>query len=284
MAKLDYIEKDKISKLLNNSGCLLDFTNAKYQQFVQEKTGIDLYSKYGMSKGKNLEAIVAKESDSVVGKLLLELLQYMRYLGCVTDENRTLFNECVQIGNKLLGKKPKPPIISSAQPQTPIQLFDFQKYLNELIALSNKPDTPQARGYAFEKYLNDLFKASGLEPRGAFKIRGEQIDGSFILRDEVYLLEAKWTTQKTGKADLVVFKDKVSNKSTFTRGLFISYSGYTNESLESLSIGSQVNIILMTVQELVISLQHNITLDNILWEKVRSLAETGNFNKSVFEM
>jgi hypothetical protein len=214
MAKLDYIERDKISGLLDCGGYVLDFTNMKYGQFVQEKTGIDLYSKYGMSKGKNLEAIIANESDGIVGKLLLELLRYMQHIGWITDENRDLFNGCVQIGNKLLGKKPKPPKISSSQSETPKNIFDFQKYLNELIALSNTPDSPQARGYAFEKYLTELFRASGLEPRGSFKIKGEQIDGSFILRDEVYLLEAKWTNQETDKADLVVFKDKVSNTGT----------------------------------------------------------------------
>jgi hypothetical protein len=284
MAKLDYIEKDKISRLLNCNGYVLDFSNRKYGRFIQEKTGIDLYSKYGMSKGKNLEAIVDNESDDIVGKLLLELLRYMQHIGWVTDENRNLFNECGQIGNKLLGKKPTPPTTPSTQQQTPKKIFNFQKYLNELIALSNNSDTPQARGYAFEKYLNELFKASGLEPRGAFKIEGEQIDGSFILRDEVYLLEAKWTTQKTNKADLVVFKDKVSNKSTFTRGLFISYSGYTDEALESLSRGARVNIVLMTVQELAIALKDDMTLKDFLWKKVRALAESGDFNKSVFEM
>ena len=78
MSKLDYIEKRKISRLLNNNGYVLDFSNATYQEFVFEKTGFDLYTKYGLSKGKNLEAIVASEDDIVVGKLLLELLRYMK--------------------------------------------------------------------------------------------------------------------------------------------------------------------------------------------------------------
>ena len=41
---------------------------------------------------------------------------------------------------------------------------------------------PQRRGYAFESFLNDLFKAHNLAPREPFRNRGEQIDGSFVHR------------------------------------------------------------------------------------------------------
>ena len=46
--------------------------------------------------------------------------------------------------------------------------------------------------YAFEKYLKRLFDAFGLEAHSAFSLTGEQIDGSFLLGSETYLLEAKW--------------------------------------------------------------------------------------------
>jgi len=284
MNKLDFIEKRKISQLLNDGGYVLDFTNATYQQFIVEKTSSDLYEKYGMSKGKNLEAIVSNESDTTVGKLLLELLRYMQTFGFVNDNNRVLFNECVEIGNKLIGRKNIQPISETIKTEIPKPSFDFSKHLSELTSLSSSEDTPQARGYAFEKYLNALFTANGLEPRSAFRITGEQIDGSFVLKDEVYLLEAKWTSKKIDKADLVIFKDKVSTKSPFTRGLFISYSGYTDEALHTFSKGTQINIILMTVQELAISMERRMPLVEAIWKKFRALAEEGNFNKTVFEM
>jgi len=53
MSRLDFLERRKISQLLNIGGYVLDFSNAEYGQFVLEKTGVDLYSKYGQSKGKN---------------------------------------------------------------------------------------------------------------------------------------------------------------------------------------------------------------------------------------
>jgi hypothetical protein len=51
---------------------------------------------------------------------------------------------------------------------------------------------PQTRGFRFESFLNDLFAGFGLAPRGAFRLVGEQIDGSFKLQGQTYLVEAKW--------------------------------------------------------------------------------------------
>jgi hypothetical protein len=53
---------------------------------------------------------------------------------------------------------------------------------------------------------------------------------------------------------MVVFNEKVSSKPSFTRGLFISYSGYTKDALETFADGRTVRIVLMTVQELAILL------------------------------
>ena len=284
MAKLDFIEKRKIKQLLNNGGYVLDFTNASYQEFVFEKTGFDLYSKYGLSKGKNLEAIVSNEDDIIVGKLLLELLRYMKDINEVNNSNRNLFDECVQIGNKLIGKESKVTMPKQAQSQDTKPSFNFKKYSDKLMSLSSSTYTPQNRGYAFEKYLNELFKANELEPRESFKIVGEQIDGSFVLRNTVYLLEAKWTSKQIDKADLVVFNNKVSSKSSNTRGLFVSYSDYTTEAINTLSSGIIVNIILMTVQELAISLERNIPLTDILWKKARALDEEGKYYKHIMEL
>ncbi|MDR1759667.1 MAG: restriction endonuclease [Fibrobacter sp.] len=282
MSTLEFIEKRKVSQLLNKGGYVLDFTNKTYQQFILEKTRIDLYSKYGQSKGKNLEAIIINENDILVGKLLLELLKYMQQdIDWVNDNNRKLFNECIQIGNKLIGRKTK---ITEPQSKTQKTSFDSPKYLDELKSLSNSTDTPQARGYAFEKFLNELFKANKFESRGPFKIAGEQIDGSFVLKNDIYLLEAKWTSKPIDKADLIIFNNKVTSKSGFTRGLFISYSGYTEGAINTLSNGTVVNIILMTVQELAVSLERNISLNDLLWEKVRALAEEGRYYKDIMKL
>lgn len=40
----------------------------------------------------------------------------------------------------------------------------------------------------------------------------------------------------------------------------------------------------MTVQELAIALTRQLNLTDVLWRKVRALAEEGNYNKSILEM
>jgi hypothetical protein len=224
--------------------------------------------------------------DVTAGTLLLELLRYMQAKNKVNDQNRENFKKCMAVGNRLIGKMPKPPKPdhSSKSVKSNISTINFDKYVKELIQLSNHKDTPQSRGFAFEKYLKSLFDSSGLQPRGSFKVVGEQIDGSFILKDEIYLLEAKWTSKPVDKGQLVIFNEKVSSKSGFTRGLFISFSDYSKEALSTFANGRTVNIILMSVEELAIALLLQIEIDKLLWTKVRTLAESGEFYKSVFEI
>ncbi|WP_061246604.1 hypothetical protein [Leptospira interrogans] len=52
--------------------------------------------------------------------------------------------------------------------------------------------SPQERGFAFEKFLNDLFEYYELDAKHSFKIVGEQIDGAFTFDNMDYLIEAKW--------------------------------------------------------------------------------------------
>lgn len=288
MAKIDFIEKEYFEQLFGmGSGYVLDFSNRSFQEFVYSIIQIDIYAKYpGISKAKILRSIIIDYDNVTVGKLLLELMRYMQAKNMITDENKATFKKCAEIGNRLIGKTTtfKAPAQNTTQVKPIKSAIDYDKYLNELKNLTDFPDTPQARGFAFERYLHSLFEINGLEPRGSFKLVGEQIDGSFLLHNEVYLLEAKWTSKKIDKGDLVIFNEKVSSKSGFTRGLYISFSGYSDEALATFANGRTVNIVLMTVQELAIALTRKLDLTNVLKLKVRALAEEGNYNKSVLEI
>lgn len=287
MANIEYIEKDCFEELFGmRTGYVLDFSNQGFQEFVFEKIHLDIYAKYqGLSKAKILRRIISDYDNVTVGKLLLELMRYMQAKGMVTDENKANFQKCAEIGNRLIGKNVT--VKRSAQtssPKSTVPIVDYDSLLKELTNISSHSDTPQSRGFAFEKYLKKLFEDYNLEPRGSFKIVGEQIDGSFILHNEVYLLEAKWTNKKIDKADLVVFNEKVSSKSSFTRGLFISFSGFSDEALATFANGRSVRIILMTVQELAIALSRKLDFTKVLSAKVRALAEEGDFNKSILSL
>ena len=72
-------------------------------------------------------------------------------------------------------------------PDDPARLSGLKTELQTIRDLEPRP-----RGFAFEKFLNELFDFYGLAPRGSFRLRGEQIDGSFQHDGHTYLLEAKW--------------------------------------------------------------------------------------------
>jgi hypothetical protein len=178
--KLDFFEKDLIDRLFIDSGYVLDFSNRTFQSFIYETIQIDIYSKYpNLSKGKILRAILDDYNDIDVGKVLLQLLKYMQVKKLINDDNKSLFEQCAEIGNRLIGKSIKTTLKSTASVNdvSPVSLsVDYSLLLLELQELSTSPDTPQERGFAFEKYLYSLFLAFSLKPRGSFRVEGEQID------------------------------------------------------------------------------------------------------------
>lgn len=132
---------------------------------------------------------------------------------------------------------------------------------------------PHARGYAFEGFLKDLFNAFGLAAQEPFRLRGEQIDGSFLLGSNIYLLEAKWHGQPIGVAELHTFHGKIEQKAAWTRGLFVSNSGFTDDGLVAFGRGKRV--ICMDGLDLYEMLERELPLTHVLELKVRRAAETG---------
>ena len=152
----------------------------------------------------------------------------------------------------------------------------------ELINLANKH--PQQKGYAFEKFLQEFFETFKLNPRSPFKVMGEQIDGSIELDGHTYLIEAKWQDKLVGESELLVLKGKVESKATWSRGLFISYSGFTKEGLEAFSKGKATNLIAMTGEDLWAILDGEMNLDEAIRLKSRYAAETGKIMIRIYEL
>ena len=133
---------------------------------------------------------------------------------------------------------------------------------------------PHARGLRFEDFLGEVFAGFGLAPRGSFRLAGEQIDGSFKLQGEIYLVEAKWHERQIGFADLMTFSGKVAGKASWSRGLFISSSGFTTDGLEAFSHGRRTNLICADGLDLYEVLSRRVSLIDVLEGKARRAAET----------
>ena len=142
----------------------------------------------------------------------------------------------------------------------------------DLLEVSQLP--PQKRGYEFERFLNALFAAYKLAPRGSFRLVGEQIDGSFQFHGETYLVEARWRDAKADERDLLGLSGTVAGKAKWSRGLFISQSGFTAEGLEAFERGKPTAIICMDGLDLYHVVEGQLDLREVIERKSRRAAET----------
>jgi hypothetical protein len=122
MANITVLQKMLLQKQLGmEGGYVLNFSNNSFQRFVSDSVNINIYDDryaiYGDSKANRLRASWDQDHDKIVGKLILDLLLYIRTnasLGsremksCMADGD--LYKNCVEIATALQGDhdKPKP--------------------------------------------------------------------------------------------------------------------------------------------------------------------------------
>lgn len=150
----------------------------------------------------------------------------------------------------------------------------------EYLAIDNPPDNADKtwyirRGFMFERILNQLFRDDELEPRSGYKPDGEQIDGSLFLEGSVFIFEAKWHKSALPASSIYQFKGKVDGKLQGTLGIFISMSGYSTDAVDALTLGKSLNVILFGKKDVEAAILKNISVRQILKNKLRKAAEEG---------
>ena len=133
----------------------------------------------------------------------------------------------------------------------------------------------QARGYAFENLLTDLFHLEELEYNGSYKTELDQVDGALNFKAFTYLIEARWRQAPAVEADLVLLKGKVDRRVFATRGLFISMAGFRPEVVQFYRLAHENKLILMDGQDLAWILDGRIDLEDALAEKVAAASIHG---------
>jgi hypothetical protein len=276
--RLDFDLLDDILEM--GGGYVLDFSNQTYSEFFNEDLGIniddDRYYDIGTSKGKRLRSYFKQSKTEDVLRVLNSLWKYRetkRKRAGKEEDNPVLVIEFNELLVRLGGKTPttKNRVFYTQQEEA----FDenaAKELFDSLMKLAVM--APHPRGFAFEIFLKKLFDISGMSGRASFRLVGEQIDGSFELDGETYLLEAKWTNLPVNAADLRSFNAKVQDKAAWSRGLFVSNSGFTEQGLHAFGRGN--SLICMDGLDLSEMLMRNIGFKSVLSKKVRRAAETGN--------
>lgn len=256
-------------------GYVLDFSNRTFSEFFVRELNIDIdapdYATDGTSKAKRLRCFLGKVDDGTAARTLRALWQHreaLRRQGS-PDPFPLAAGQFAAIVARLEGSGPLG--LENVVAAPAVEAIAFDRFQARLLEIANLP--PHQRGYVFEKFLKDLFDAFRLNARDPFRLVGEQIDGSFELGSETYLVEAKWLNHKVGVAELGAFHSKLDQKASWARGLFISFGGFTDEGLQAFGRGRR--IVGMDGGDLFHSLGRGIPVDRLISGKVRHAAETG---------
>ncbi len=150
----------------------------------------------------------------------------------------------------------------------------MQELRDQFLGLYNGHDSPQARGYKFEKILMDLAKNSNLETTEPFRVHGEQIDGALKFDGEHYLIEAKWQDKAASNEPLYQFAGKIEGK-MYGRGIFVSVHGFSNPVVSSLTVGKAIKTVLVDGEDLVLVLEEHLTMAEMIDAKVKAAQTRG---------
>jgi hypothetical protein len=150
-----------------------------------------------------------------------------------------------------------------------------EKFRDDFFQLTQQ-SSPQTRGYMLEKFLNAFLAFEGLNPRGSFKLVGEQIDGSFQWASRTYLVETKWVADPVGGAGFAGLMYKIEGKTADTRGLFISINGYSPEAIKGLHQKGELRFVCIDGAHLVRCLEPGGSLPRLLETIWRHASETGD--------
>jgi hypothetical protein len=257
-------------------GYVLDFSDRTMGEFFAQEVNIDIddqrYRLEGTSKAKRFRSFLKQSETEVAINALQRLWEHRQaslQIRNAADEVQNAQGRLLDIIDRLRSNKPTVEAAFS-RPAFNWQVLDGLQ--NDLRALHTV--APQERGYRFEVFLKETFDLFGMKARDPFRNVGEQIDGSFELGNETYLLEAKWLNAKVGVGDLHAFHGKVDQKAAWARGVFVSYNGFSDEGLVGFGRGKRI----VCVEGLDIddAFTRRIPMNHVIEQKVRRAAETGN--------
>lgn len=261
-------------------GFVLDFSNRTFSQFFLGELEINiddpLFSTDGTSKARRFRSFLTLADTPTSVKALKALWAYRKGLLANQQRDEPVVNaegrfltliqdlESGSSGNVVAGDP-----FAAVRTVSIDQAAELKQKLRDIHQLA-----PQARGYAFEAFLKELFEVYNLKPRSPFRNTGEQLDGSFEYRGDTYLVEAKWVATPVGAAELFVLQGKISEKATWARGVFISYYGFTDVGLQAFGRGK--SLVCITGEDIYEALDKQIPFGDVIDRKVRAAAETGS--------
>ncbi|MDO9416473.1 restriction endonuclease [Pararhizobium sp.] len=258
-------------------GYVLDFSNDRFAAFFNRDLKIDIYNGryaiHGGSKGKHFRAFLEIAPNADVVRTLKALWEYRDAGMLDRGEAETVPHARQRLNGLLtkLGGTDLPADPNAAPPPSPPEpsrpsehiLADLEL---EFLAMIAMDEMPQQRGYAFERFLKRWCDTWGLDPHASFRTTGEQIDGSFQHDSSTYLVEAKWHSRSVDATMLHGFQGKLLERPDWTRGLYVSYGGFSVESFDAFTAR---RMIMMDGTDIYHALTRRLDLGEVIRKKIR---------------
>jgi hypothetical protein len=284
MATLSTVDLKLINSLFGMySGYVLNFSNATFASFFSRDVGVDIYDDayaiHGTSKGKRLWAFLEVGQTNAVIKALQALWEIREVERMERGEEEKvpqararLSALIVKLGGGPLAEGPsaEPPPASAYARQPGPSEGVMAALEAEFMALTQMDEAPQKRGYGFERFLNRWFNTWSLDAHASFRTSGEQIDGSFQHDGATYLVEAKWHNKQADANMLHGFQGKLLERPDWTRGLYVSYGGFSGESFDAFTAR---RLIMMDGSDIYFVLNRRLDLGRVIGSKVRHHSE-----------
>ena len=280
MAALSTVDFKLIDSLFGMyGGYVLNFSNQTFASFFSRDIGIDIYDDayaiHGTSKGKRLWAFLGVGQSSAVTKALHALWEIRETERMERGEEEKIPQARARLSALIVKLGGRPLAADASTEPTPSKPAGPSEIVlaaleTKFMALTQMDETPQQRGYAFERFLKRWFDTWGLDAHAAFRTIGEQIDGSFQHDGATYLVEAKWHSKPANANMLHGFQGKLLERPDWTRGLYVSYGGFSGESFEAFTAR---RLIMMDGADIYFALNRRLDLGRVIGAKARHHSE-----------
>ena len=158
-------------------GHVLNFTNRTFAEFFHEELDVDIYedrwAAQGGSKAKRLRYYLRHAARQTALDTLNALWEYREATSVTADypelgdSVRAAFFRIIA---RLGGTPPRSAVPLSPYREQSIDTAVTSSLADRLLDVSTMD--PHPRGYAFEKFLKDVFDAYGLSARASFRLKG----------------------------------------------------------------------------------------------------------------
>jgi Restriction endonuclease len=282
MANLSTVDMKLVDSLFGMyGGYVLNFSNKTFASFFSRDIGIDIYDDayavHGDSKGKRLWGFLEKGQPAAVAKALAALWEIREIERAergdddkVPQARDRLSALVVKLGGSPLAEAPSADHGKASATAAGPGRADLDALGVEYRTLVSMDDAPQQRGFAFERFLKRWFDVWGLDANASFRLKGEQIDGSFQLGNDTYLVEAKWQNKPVDAQMLHGFQGKLLERPDWTRGLYVSYGGFSDDGFAAFTAR---RLIMMDGADIFFALERRLDLGRVIGAKARRHSE-----------